>query len=49
MVGKVQEHIQTLNMGYQAELGMSMIKYYNSYASFIDEHTVQLDNGKKVE
>ena len=25
------------------------IKYFNSYATFIDAHTIKLDNGKKVE
>jgi len=40
MVNKVQEHIDSLNGVYVAELGMAQIFYYNHYASFVDENTV---------
>jgi thioredoxin reductase (NADPH) len=39
-----------LNYTYESELGTEGVKYYNSYASFVDAHTIKLDNGKgKVE
>ena len=50
MVGNVQSHIKGLNWGYKADLIKMKAKYYNSYATFVDAHTVSLDNGKgKVE
>ena len=50
MVKTIQTHIKTLNWGYKAEIIKLHAKYYNSYATFVDEHTVSLDNGKgKVE
>jgi pyruvate/2-oxoglutarate dehydrogenase complex dihydrolipoamide dehydrogenase (E3) component len=46
----VQQHIKSLNWGYKADLLKMKVKYYNSYASFLDQHTIQLDNGKgKIE
>ena len=39
-------HIKGLNWGYKNDLNKLKIKYYNSYASFVDPHTLQLDNGK---
>ena len=50
MVGNVQTHIKGLNWGYKTDLLKLKAKYYNSYASFVDAHTLSLDNGKgKVE
>ena len=50
MVGSVQNHIRSLNWGYKTDLIKLKAKYYNSYASFVDPHTISLDNGKgKVE
>ena len=46
MVGNVQKHIKSLNWGYKAELIKLKIKYFNFYASFVDPHTILLDNGK---
>ena len=46
MVGNVQSHIKGLNWGYKADLIKMKAKYYNSYATFVDAHTVSLDNGK---
>jgi len=40
MVNKVQEHIDSLNSAYVAELGDKQIFYFNSYASFVDANTV---------
>lgn len=50
MVQNVQMHIKGLNFGFRAELMKLGAKYYNSYAKFVDAHTLSLDNGKgKVE
>lgn len=46
MVSSVQKHIKNLNWGYKSDLLGLKIKYYNSYASFADPHTLLLDNGK---
>jgi pyruvate/2-oxoglutarate dehydrogenase complex dihydrolipoamide dehydrogenase (E3) component len=35
-----------LNWGYKSDLISLKIKYYNFYASFLDAHTLLLDNGK---
>lgn len=42
----MQKHIKSLNWGYKADLIKLKIKYFNSYATFLDEHTIHLDNGK---
>lgn len=43
-------HIKGLNWGYKSDLIKLKAKFYNSYATFIDAHTLKLDNGKgKVE
>ena len=50
MISNVQLHIKGLNWEYKTSLVKLKAKYYNSYASFIDNHTIQLDNGKgKIE
>lgn len=50
MVKAVQNHIKGLNWGYKTDLIKMKCKYFNSYATFVDAHTIQLDNGKgKVE
>lgn len=50
MVGNVQMHIKGLNWSYKSEMIKQKIKYFNAYASFDDQHTISLDNGKgKVE
>jgi len=46
MVGSVQKHIKSLNWGYKADLIGLNVKYFNSYAAFLDPHTISLDNGK---
>lgn len=46
MVGSVQKHIKSLNWGYKSDLIKLKIKYFNSYATFQDEHTVHLNDGK---
>lgn len=43
-------HIKGLNWGYKSDMIKLKVKYYNSYATFENAHTIQLDNGKgKVE
>jgi pyruvate/2-oxoglutarate dehydrogenase complex dihydrolipoamide dehydrogenase (E3) component len=49
MVANIQKHIKSLNWGYKSELIKQKIKYFNSYASFHDAHTIHLDNGKTQE
>jgi len=50
MVGNVQAHIKGLNWGYKSDMIKLKVKYFNSYAEFVDEHTIKLTNGKgKVE
>mmetsp|Transcript_11050 Transcript_11050/g.20060 ORF Transcript_11050/g.20060 Transcript_11050/m.20060 type:complete len:482 (+) Transcript_11050:55-1500(+) len=50
MTDKVNKHIKSLNWSSKTELRSQEVKYYHSYATFVDAHTVQLDNGAgKVE
>lgn len=50
MVKNVQMHIKGLNWGYKSDMMKLKVKYFNSYATFEDAHTIKLDNGKgKVE
>lgn len=50
MVKSVQMHIKGLNWGYKSDMIKLGVKYFNSYAKFVDKHTIELDNGKgKVE
>lgn len=50
MVKQVQMHIKGLNWGYKSDMIKLKVKYFNSYATFKDAHTIQLDNGKgKIE
>lgn len=46
MVKSVQLHIKGLNWGYKTDLIKMKAKYYNSYASFVDAHTLRLENAK---
>jgi hypothetical protein len=43
----VQKHIKSLNWGYKSDFIKLKLKYFNAYASFIDAHTLLLDDGKK--
>jgi len=33
-------HIKSLNFGYIMDFNKMQLKYYNEYASFIDQHTI---------
>jgi thioredoxin reductase (NADPH) len=46
MVTSVQKHIKSLNWGYKSDLIGLKVKYYNSYASFGDQHTICLEDAK---
>jgi pyruvate/2-oxoglutarate dehydrogenase complex dihydrolipoamide dehydrogenase (E3) component len=48
MVKQIQMHIKGLNWGYKSDMIKLKIKYFNSYATFVDKNTVKLDNGKGV-
>ena len=45
MVGNIQMHIKSLNFGFIMDLNKNHVQYFNEYASFVDQHTLQL---KKV-
>lgn len=50
LVNNITMHIKGLNFGFRADLMKVGAKYYNSYAKFLDQHTIELDNGKgKIE
>merc|ERR1719473_114500 len=40
MVGAVTMHVKSLNFGYRADLMSNSVKYYNAFATFVDEKTV---------
>lgn len=46
MLKTINTHIKKLNFGYQSDLLKNKIKYYNSYASFLDPNTLLLENAK---
>ena len=47
LVDNVQKHIKSLNWGYKSDFIKMKLKYFNMYATFIDAHTILLDDGKK--
>jgi len=49
MIKHVDDHIKGLNWGAKKECREKTIKYYNKFATFVDAHTVDLEdkNGKK--
>lgn len=50
MVKNVQQHIKGLNWAYKTDMTKLKVKYYNSYATFKDAHTIRLEDAKgKVE
>ncbi len=46
MVVAVTKHIKSLNWGYKTDLSKNKVKYYNHFATFVDPHTIELDNNK---
>merc|ERR1712220_44925 len=50
MVMNITMHIKSINFGFVMDFNKVGVKYFNSYAKFLDPHTLELDNGKgKVE
>eukprot|EP01100_Stratorugosa_tubuloviscum_P002831 TRINITY_DN166_c4_g2_i1.p1 TRINITY_DN166_c4_g2~~TRINITY_DN166_c4_g2_i1.p1 ORF type:complete len:503 (+),score=289.95 TRINITY_DN166_c4_g2_i1:167-1675(+) len=47
LCGVVQDHIGSLNWAYKTELRSKTVQYFNSYAVFIDAHTIELTDIKK--
>lgn len=42
-------HVKSLNWGYKADCMKSGIKYFNAKASFINTHTLLIDNDRSQE
>uniref|UniRef100_A0A0A9X5F0 thioredoxin-disulfide reductase (NADPH) n=1 Tax=Lygus hesperus TaxID=30085 RepID=A0A0A9X5F0_LYGHE len=42
MVSQVQSYIKSLNFGYRKMLMENNVKYFNSFGSFVDKHTLKL-------
>lgn len=49
MVKNVQSYIKKLNFGYKSQLRTKNVNYYNAYAKFVDDHTIQLTDDKGKE
>ncbi|KAF4670783.1 thioredoxin reductase [Perkinsus olseni] len=50
MIRNVTTYISSLNWGYKSELRSNNVKYYNSFATFIDKNTLKLTDkrGREV-
>jgi len=46
MVTNIDNYIKSLNWNYKTELRSKKVKYYNKFATFVDPHTLALDDGK---
>jgi thioredoxin reductase (NADPH) len=46
MVTNIDNYIKSLNWNYKTELRSKKVKYYNKFATFVDAHTLALDDGK---
>ena len=46
MIYHINNHIHEINFGYKKELKSKNVKYYNEFASFVDEHTILLTDKK---
>lgn len=46
MIESVNDHVRSLNFGYVKELRSKGIKYYNMFATFVDDHTLLLTDAK---
>lgn len=42
MVGSIQKHIKQLNWGFRSDLIKNKCKYFNMFATFVDQHTLKL-------
>jgi len=48
LVDNVDNYIRSLNFGYIKALRESRVKYFNAYARFVDEHTVEYEEKGQV-
>lgn len=46
MVDTVNNHVKSLNWGYRKLMNEASVKYYNSLATFVDAHTLELKDKK---
>jgi len=46
MITKIDDYIKELNAGAETGVKDKGVKYYNKFATFVDAHTVELDDGK---
>lgn len=46
MIESVNDHVRSLNFGYVKELRSKGIKYFNMFATFVDDHTLLLTDAK---
>lgn len=46
MLSNINNYIKSLNWNYKTELRSKKVKYYNKFATFVDPHTLALDDGK---
>jgi len=49
MQKNVAAHIKGINFGYRKQMTANNVKYYNSLASFVDPHTLNLVDAKNKE
>ena len=47
MIENINDHIRGINYGYRKDLAKRGIDNFNEFASFIDEHTIELKGGPK--
>ncbi|CAB0001681.1 unnamed protein product [Nesidiocoris tenuis] len=45
LVGRIQGHVKSLNFGYRISLSETGVRYFNSFATFVDKHTIKLVKG----
>jgi len=45
MISKVNNYIKSLQWGAKTDLRSKKVKYHNAYATFVDAHTLQLEDG----
>lgn len=46
MITNINNYIRSINFGYKADMRKRGIKFYEKYASFVDPHTVELEDAK---
>mmetsp|Transcript_40860 Transcript_40860/g.46883 ORF Transcript_40860/g.46883 Transcript_40860/m.46883 type:complete len:230 (+) Transcript_40860:244-933(+) len=46
MILNINNHIRSINFGYRSDMMKRKIKFYEEFASFVDDHTIELVNNK---